>query len=91
MRAPPATPPCTLNPGDIWCSLLPVTSSAAGLFGASIGDLSDFDFTYKEKTYRFRLIRQHLPSGHPDGRGDVIHINLKKEEKENAKINSRAL
>ena len=56
-RAPPATPSCTLNPGDIWCSLLPVTLNDPGLLGASIGDLSDFDFTYKDKTYRFRLIR----------------------------------
>ena len=56
-RAPPATPSCTLNPVDIWCSLLPVSLSDAGLLGASIGDLSDFDFTYKDRTYRFRLIR----------------------------------
>ena len=56
-RAPPATPSCTLNPGDIWCSLLPVTSNAAGLLGARIGDLSDFDFTYKGYKYRFRLFR----------------------------------
>ena len=56
-RAPPATPSCTLNSGDIWCSLLPVSPSSAGLLGASIEDLSDFDFTYKDRTYRFRLIR----------------------------------
>ena len=56
-RAPPATPSCTLNPGDIWCSLLPVTLNDPGLLGASIGDLSDFDFTYKDNKYRFRLIR----------------------------------
>ena len=59
-RAPPATPSCTLNPGDIWCSLLPVTSSDAHLFGASIRALSDFDFTYKGYKYRFRLFNLDL-------------------------------
>ena len=56
-RAPPATPSCTLNPGDIWCSLLPVTLNDPGLLGASIGALSDFDFTYKGYKYWFRSIR----------------------------------
>ncbi len=56
-RAPPATPSCTLNPGDIWCSLLPVTLNDPALLGASIGALSDFDFTYKGYKYWFRSIR----------------------------------
>ena len=56
-RAPPATPSCTLNPGDIWCSLLPVSMNGPSGLGASEEDFSDFDFTYKTFTYRFRLIR----------------------------------
>ena len=56
-RAPPATPSCTLNPGDIWCSRFIVNRNAPGLLGANIGDLSDFDFTYEGHKYRFRSIR----------------------------------
>ena len=56
-RAPPASPSCMLNSGDIWCSLVPISRSITGQLGASGGALSDFDFTYKTYTYRFRLIR----------------------------------
>ena len=55
-RAPPATPSCTLNPGDVWCSLVTITLDAAGSYAGYTAAMSDFDFTYFEKTLRFQFV-----------------------------------
>ncbi len=55
-RAPPATPFCSPHPLDIWCSLVTITQDAVGSYAGYTADMSDFDFTYFDKTLRFQFV-----------------------------------